>query len=480
MPEESLKKKTVRGIAWSAVERFSAQGIQFVFNILIARILMPEDYGVVAMLNIFIAVANTFIDSGFGMALIRKTNRTETDYNTVFIFNVIVSLFFWGLFWLLAPTIADFYNIDLLKKVTRILSFTLIIGAFGVIPSAKLSICLDFKRKAYISIITIFVVGAVGLYMALKGFGVWALVAQNVVGGFVRTVLLCYFVKWRPRLQFSLNSFKELFGFGSKLLVSSLLDAIYNNVYTIVIGKVYSPKSLGVYNRSESFASFPSSNIYGIINSVSFPVLCSIQDDKDRLFDAYRKFVRLSAYIVFPLMLGLVVVSDSFIRVVLTDKWQDSIPLLRILCFALILYPLDAMNLNFPTVMGKSDKFLRVMVINKILDVIVLVVTIPIGLTAVCWGRVFMYVVCFFINTYYPKKLIGYGAFEQLGDLKWTIIHSVLMGVIVYLSIRIFSSYLIKLIVGILVGALYYWGASKLFKLDEYRYLVELVNRKKE
>lgn len=475
MAEDSLKGKTAKGIAWSAVDRFSAQGIQFVFNILIARILLPEDYGAVAMLNIFIAIANTFIDSGFTRALIRKKDRTQVDYSTVFFFNIAVSTLFCMILWLAAPLIASFYDIPILTKITRVFSLTLIINSFGAIQGTHLTIELNFRKKAIISIATISAVGSIGLFLASKGFGVWTLVGQCIVSSVVSVSLLWCLSGWRPSLAFSWTSLKEMFGFGSKLLVSSLIDALYNNIYTIVIGKVYNPSSLGVYNRAESFASFPSSNFYGIINSVSFPVLCSIQDQRERLRSSFRQFIRLSAYLVFPMMVGLAVVCDPFINTILNENWQESVPLLRILCFALVLYPFDALNLSFPNILGRSDWYLKVLIINKVVDVLVLVVTIPMGLTALCWGRVVGYGICFFVNTYYTNKLIDYGPLRQLKDMLPIILQSAAMGGLVFLVTRPIQSNPVKLLVGIAVGAVFYLLVSILTKSEEYHYIKDLI-----
>ena len=296
----SLKDKTVKGVIWSAVDRFSAQGIQFVFSILIARLLVPEDYGVIAMLNIFLAVSQTFIDSGFGTALIRKIDRTETEFSTVFYFNIAVAVFFYlGLFFA-APAIANFYNTPLLVPVTRVTAINLVIGSLSGIHNAKLSIAIDFKSRAKISIVSAVLTGAVGLWMAYSGYGVWALVVQTVFAGIIRTIMLWIIVKWYPKLVFSWQSFKEMFSFGSKLLASGLLDTIYNNIYPLVIGKVFSPTTLGVYSKANSLAQFPSSNITSVLQSVTFPVLSTIQNEEDRLAAAYKRFLRIAAFVVFP------------------------------------------------------------------------------------------------------------------------------------------------------------------------------------
>ncbi|MBO4498946.1 MAG: lipopolysaccharide biosynthesis protein [Bacteroidaceae bacterium] len=474
-----LKTKTVKGVAWSAVERFSGQGINFVFNILIARVLLPEDYGVVAMLGIFLAVSQTFIDSGFGNALIRKPDRTDTDYCTVFYFNIAVSAFFCILLWLTAPLIASFYGIPLLTKITRIISLTLVINAFRAVHETQLSINMDFRRRAIITIVCVAVVGIIGLWMAHKGYGVWALVMQSVVGSVLRTILMWLLVHWRPKLVFSKNSFRELFSYGSKLLASALLDTIYGNMYTIVIGKAYKAGSLGEYNRAESFATFPSANLYGIVQNVSFPVLCSIQDDKERLLESYRKFVTMSFFICCPLMVGLAAVAEPFIRVVLTDSWIGAIPLLQLLCISMILFPVNAFNINMPNILGYSKYYLKNVTITKIIDVCILFVTIPLGLKAMCVGRIIGAFAGFFICTYYPGKLIGYGVSKQLADLLPILGISVVMGLVVLCVVFFVKSMLYKLILGILAGMFVFFIISMLLKVKELKYLLEIITRNK-
>ncbi len=472
---DSLKNKTARGVFWNAINRFSSQGIQFVFNILIARILLPEDYGAIALLGIFMAVSQTFIDSGFANALIRKTDRTDKDYNTVFFFNIVIASFFCAILWFTAPAIARFYDTPILTKAMRIICFNLVINAFGAIQHTRLTIDINFKSKAIISIITISVVGAVGLWMAVHGYGIWTLVFQSLVGSSLNTVLAWTFVKWRPRLVFSWNSLKEMFPFGSKLLVSSLFDTIWGNMYNIVIGKVMNPAALGVYNRAESFATFPSSNIYGLVQGVSYPVLCSIQDDRQRLRETFRRFVRLFAYIVFPMMIGLAVVADPFIRLVLTDTWQESIPYLQILCFALMWYPLDAINITFPNVLGHSEYYLRGVVANKVISLLTLLITIPFGLKALCIGQVVTYIVFLFVNSFYTGRLIKYNVFHQLKDISPVLILSIFMGLVVFFVTRLVSPAWLKLLLGILSGVIVYWCASVVLKLEEYRFLRDLV-----
>ena len=475
----TLKDKTVKGVIWSSIDRFTTQGISFVFSMLIARLLLPSDYGVVAMLGIFMAVAQCFIDSGFGTALIQKKDRTETDFNTVFYFNIVVACIFYGLLWLASPYIAQFYDMPLLESVTKVVGLNLVIGSFAGIQGAQLSIAIDFKSRAKISVITTLFTGIVGLWLAYKGYGVWALVFQGLSSNILRTILLWVIVRWKPQLVFSWKSFKELFSFGSKLLASGLLDTIYNNIYPIVIGKFFSASSLGVYSRADGLAHFPSSNITSVLQSVTFPVLCTIQDEEARLADAYRRFLRLSAFVVFPLMMGLSAVADPFIRITLTDKWAGAIYFLQIICFSLMWYPIHAINLNILQVKGRSDYFLKLEVLKKIIGVVALCVTVPMGLVAMCYGRILVSIICLIPNTYYTNKLIGYGFVKQMKDLTHIILHSLVMYGIVFAIVHWLPTLWLQLIVGILVGAAYYLIGAYLLKFDELQELLSILKRKK-
>ena len=474
----SLKEKTVKGVMWSSIDRFSTQGIQFVFSILIARLLLPSDYGAVAMLNIFLAISQTFIDSGFGTALIRKLDRTETDFCTVFYFNIVVGFFFYAVLWLASPYIAAFYEIPLLEDITKVLALTFVFSSFSGVQGAKLSIAIDFKTKAKISIIVTILTGAVGLWMAYAGYGVWALVVQSVFSSFLGAVLLWTFVRWMPKLVFSWKSFREMFSFGSRLLASALLDTTYNNIYTLVIGKVFSSTTLGFYSRASGLAQYPSSNITGVLQGVTFPVLSSIQNETERLANVYKRFLRLSAFIVFPLMVGLAAVADPLIRLVLTDKWEGSIYLLQIVCFSMMWYPIHAINLNLLQVKGRSDFFLKLEIIKKIQGVIVLCITVPMGIVAMCYGSVVSSLICLVYNTYYTQKLIGYGYVAQMKDLLHILVHSLVMGAGVWCIVQVFDSLWLQLVAGILAGMVYYIVGARIFHFEELDEVISLVRKK--
>ena len=476
----SLKDKTVKGVIWSSIDRFSTQGIRFIFGILIARILSPEDYGVIAMLNIFLAVSQTFIDSGFTNALIRKSDRSEEDFSTVFIFNTIVATALYAILFFAAPLIAKFYNTPILESITKIISLTLVISSLSAVHHAKLSIAIEFKSRAKISLISATFTGLLGLWMAYAGYGLWALVVQSLFSTTIRTILLWIVVKWHPKLVFSWHSFKELFSFGSKILASGLLDTLYNNIYTLVVGKLFSSSTLGVYSKANSLAQFPSSNITSILQTVTFPVLSTIQNDEVRLAEAYKRFLKLSAFVVFPLMIGLSAVADPFIRLVLTDKWENAIYLLQIICFSMMWYPIHAINLNILQVKGRSDYFLKLEIIKKVQGVVVLCITVPMGIIAMCYGSIVSSIISLIWNTHYTRKLIGYGFLSQMRDLLPILVHSLVMGGIVLLVIHFMPTIGLKLIVGVFMGMVYYIVGAYIMKFPEMDELLTILKLKKK
>ena len=476
MVTDSLKQKTTKGLFWSSVERFSNQGVSFIFSIILARILAPSDFGIIAMIGIFFAVAQSFVDSGFSNALVRKTDRREEDLSTCFYFNIGVGIVAYIVLFLIAPFIADFYNQPILSPIIRITGFGVVLNSLCVVQQALFTIKIDFKSQAKVTLSATIISGIVGVVLAYQGYGVWALVWQGVVLSLVRMGLLWLMSKWRPTTGFSKSSFNYLFGYGSKLLASGLLDTIYNNIYPIVIGKFYTPAQLGNYSRALSFAQLPSSNITSILQRVTFPVLSTIQDDLPRLQTNYRRLLKLSAFIVFPLMMGLAAVAFPLIRVVLTPKWEGCSLYLQIICFALMWYPIHAINLNLLQVKGRSDLFLRLEIIKKIVGVCIMCITIPLGITAMCIGMVVSSLISLFINTHYTGKLIYVGYIKQMRDLLPIFINSLIMGGIVYLCIQISDNDIVQLSLGIVVGLISYIGGASMItrsELKEYRNLLK-------
>lgn len=474
---ESLKHKTVKGVLWSSVERFSGQGVTFVFSIILARLLTPDDYGIVTMISIFFSIAGCFIDSGFGSALIRKKDRTEEDIYTCFTFNVIVSIGCYILLFFCAPLIARFYNQTILTPIVRISGLNLMIGAFAGVSGSMFSYRLDFKTPAIISLICNIASGIIGIIIAYLGYGVWALVWQGVVSAMLRSLLTVVASKFRPRFAFSKNSFRYLFGYGSKITLSYLIGTIYENIYPIFIGKFYKPSQLGNYSRALGWAQLPSSNITGVLQRVTFPVLAEIQDDDYRLAFNYRRLLRLSAFVVFPLMVGLSAVAAPLIRVVLTSKWDGCIIYLQIVCFALMWYPIHAINLNLLEVKGRSDLFLRLEIIKKVIGLCIMFVAIPLGVEAMCWSMIVSSLLCLIVNTYYTGRIIKVNYWVQMKDLLPILINSCIMGVVAFFSMKIVSQDILKLILGIFTGGLYFTISSYFISRDEFNDIKSIIKK---
>lgn len=477
---ESLKKQTINGIIWSGIERFSVQGIQFLIMIIMARLLTPKDYGLIGMLTVFIAIAQTFIDSGFSQALIRKQNRTETDNSTVFYFNIGVGICIYILFYIIAPFISKFYDTPELTAIMRVISLGIIFNSLAVVQRALLTIRIDFKTQAKASLIAVILSGITGITMAYKGFGVWAIIAQQLTSLSLSTLLLWIFAKWRPKGTFSIDSFRELFTFGSKLLISGILETLYRNIYLIIIGKLFTASKLGYYTRAQQFSDFPSLNLTGIFQRVTYPILCKIQDDKEKLAQAYRKFLRVSAFIIFPLMIGLSAVAEPFILLLLKEQWHFAIIILKIICFAAMWYPIHAINLNLLQVEGRSDLFLRLEVIKKIVSIIILCLTIPLGLIAMCYGQIASSLISLIVNTYYTGKLINVGFIRQMKDLTPTLILVLSMWCIIIFGILpLCENNVIKLTAGIIIGIIYYIGAAWMFRFPELKELLSILGKNK-
>lgn len=474
---ESLKRKTLKGTIWSSVERFSVQGIQFAVMIIMARVLTPDDYGLVGMLAIFIAISQSLIDSGFSQALIRKLDRSQTDNSTVFYFNIAVGIVLYLALFFCAPLIARFYTQPLLIPLTRLIGLGLIFNSLAVVQRALLTVELDFKTQAKASLIGALLSGVTGIWMAYNGYGVWSIAVQQIVNLGVVTLALWILSHWKPAWSYSWKSFRELFGFGSKLMLSGLLNTAFENIYLIVIGKVYKAADLGYFTRAQNFSSLISANTTGILQRVTYPVLCSIQNDDDRLRDAYRKLLRLAAFIIFPLLVGLGAVGRPLILTLLTDKWLFSATLLIPLCLSGMWYPVHAINLNLLQVKGRSDLFLRLEVIKKLVAVCVLCITIPMGLLPMCWGMVLTSIIALIINTHYTGKLIGLGFFKQMKDLLPSLILSLIMGVAVYTTMHYISvSPIVDLLIGFFEAIAIYAGCSILFRFKEWGYIKSLRN----
>lgn len=472
--ETDLKHKTKTGLIWSAVDRFSGQAIQFVLGIFLARLLSPNDYGIIGMLTIFLAVSDSIVDSGFGNALIQKKNRNQTDYSTVFYFNSIVGILLYIILFIAAPYIANFYNMPILCPVTRVMALNLVFNSLMIVQNTRLTIELNFKLIMEIKLIAHIIAGAIALYMAYCGLGVWALVLQMVSSNFIICVLFWILAKWRPSFNFSWDSFKSLFSFGSKLLVTGLYGPIYNNINTLIIGKFYSSASLGFYTRAQTFVQFPSSNITQIISRVSYPVLSSMQDNDDKLRITYRRLIKNTYFIVFPLMLGLMMVSESVIKLLLTEKWLECVPYMQILCVSMAFYPICSYNINLLLVKGKSGLHLKLDLCKKIVGLLVLSFTAFISIEAICWGTMINALFSWVITAYFSGRLIGLNIKSQIKDILPSFIITLLMCICIYILPDWALSSFMMLIIKILVGAIIYVCISFFFNTKSLKEVFEI------
>ncbi len=475
----SLKQKAISGILWSFIDNIAVLFITFLIGITLARILTPKEFGLIGMLTIFIAISQSFIDSGFSQALLRKQNCTQVDYSTVFYFNIIVSSLFYVLLFLFAESIGIFFHEPILMKLIRVLGLGLIINSFSIIHSTLLTKRIDFKLQAKISVISSITSGIISIYMAINEWGVWSLVALTLVRYSISTILLWFLSKWKPILYFSSNSFRELFSFGSKLLISGLIDTIYRNVYYIVIGKYYTAIELGYYTRADQFQSLPSSNLQTIIGRVSYPVLLTIQDDIPRLKEAYKKIIRSTMLITFVLMLGMAAVARPMVLTLIGEKWEPSIIYLQMLCFVGMFYPLHALNLNMLQVQGRSDLFLRLEIIKKALAVPIIVIGVFYGIKSMILGMILLSLIAYYLNSYWSGLLIGYSYIAQIKDILPSFILAAIISLVVFAeSLLIPFPPLPLLFLQLMTGAGLTFGACEIFQLKSYQYIKEIVKDK--
>lgn len=471
-----LKSKSIHAAAWSFIEAVGVRGLRFAVGIILARLLLPEQFGLIGMLVVFMAVAQVFLDSGFGAALIQKQDVTEKDTSSIFYFNILVGVLVAGCLCILAPWVADFYNQPVLTPLLRVMSTVLVINALGLVQNILLVKTIDFRTQTKVSLIASVLSGAIGVGMAYQGCGVWSLAVQQVASAAFRTILLWIFNGWRPIWLFSLQSLREMFGFGSKLLASGLLNTIFDNIYLIVIGKLFSPADLGYFTRANNFQRLPSATLSGIVGRVTFPVFSTIQDDPERMKRGMKKALTMLVLVNFPLMIGLAVVARPLVLVLVTDKWAPCVPYLQLLCMVGLMFPLHLINLNVLQAMGRSDLFLRLEIIKKVLVVINIAITWRWGIMAMIAGQVIISLASYYLNAYYNKALLSYSIWEQICDLYPYLINALLMGGLVgtmfYLPI---ASNAILLLCQIMAGGVVYFLLCRIFRFSAYMELQQLV-----
>lgn len=475
MINNNLKNKTVSGLFWRFMERCGAQGVNLIVSIVLARILAPELYGTIALVTVFTAILQIFVDSGMGNALIQKKNADDVDFSSVFYFNMaICTIIYIGMF-IAAPFIAEFYVKSELTDVIRVMSLTLIISGLKNVQQAYVSRHMLFKRFFFSTLGGTIAAGVVGIGMAYAGFGVWALVAQDITNKAIDTLVLWFTVKWRPRLLFSFSRLKGLISYGWKLLVSGLVDSVYNNVRQLIIGRMYSSTELGLYNRGKQFPFTLVNNINTSIDSVLFPAMSSSQDDKERVKSMTRRAIKTSSYILWPLMMGLAFTAPVVVKLLLTEKWIECVPFLRIFCITYAFYPIHTANLNAIKAMGRSDLFLKLEIIKKVVGIVALVSTMWFGVMAMAYSLLFTNVVSQIINSWPNKKLLKYSYLEQIKDILPSILLSVIACTctipVKYLPVPIIVMLLVQIVMVVLV----YIVLSRLLHLDSYIYIIEIL-----
>lgn len=475
----SLKQKAINGLTWSFIDNFSKLGINFILGIILARILTPRDFGLIGMISIFIAISGTFVTSGFNTALMRKKECSQTDYSTVFYYNLLVSIVFFLILFISSGTISNFFNEQQLKFIVQALGINIVINAVSIIQLTILIKRVDFKLQTRISVISSVISGIIGITMAYLGFGVWSLVAKILFGSLITTILLWIWNKWRPSFLFSIKSFRKMFSFGYKLLLSGLIDTAYTNAYFLVIGKYFSAIELGYYTRADNFSSLPSQNITQVIHQVSFPILVTLQDDTSKLKLAYKRLIKSTMFISFVLMIGLAVIAKPMVLTLLGEKWLPSVIYLQLLCFAGMLFPLHGLNLNMLNIKGRSDLFLKLEIIKKIIAIPTVVIGVFWGIKVMIIGMIINSLIAYFLNSYYSGKIIKYSIREQVADILPSFFIAVCMGIIVF-WVGEFSpfGYIVELIIQTLLGGLLIFVFSELFKIDAYLYIKDIVKTK--
>lgn len=460
---------------WRFAERSGAQIVTFIVSIILARLLSPEDYGTIALVTVFIAIMQVFVDSGLGSALIQKKNADDLDFSSVFIFNFFICILLYVIMFFAAPLIAKFYNDMSLVSIIRVISITILISGVKGIQQAYVSRNMLFKKFFFSTIGGTIFSAFLGIIMAYNGLGVWALVAQQLSNAAIDTLILWITVDWRPKLIFSWNRLKSLLSFGWKLLVSALLDTTYNNLRNLIIGKLYSPADLAFYNQGDKFPKVIVTNINASIDSVLLPTMSKEQDSPKKVKAMTRRAIKTSTYLMAPMMMGLAFCSDNIVRLVLTEKWIECVPYLRIFCITYMFWPLHTANLNAINALGRSDWFLRLEIIKKLMGLTVLLLTMNHGVKVMAYSLLLTSVLSQIINSWPNKKLINYSYLEQLQDIIPSILLSVFMGLCVSF-INIFKlSLLIKLIIQILIGILIYILMSEVMKLESYYYIKNIV-----
>lgn len=483
MQQESLKNKTIKGVGWSAADALLGQGVTFIVGLVLARLLSPDEYGLIGICLIFTTVLNGIVDSGFSNALIRKKEVTDEDYNTMFTTNMAISIVLYVLLFISAPLVSDFFHRIELTALVRVTGLILFFNALSITQVTILTKNIDFKTKTKASLVSAIISGVIGIAMAFMGYGVWSLVAQQLSKQLLYTLCLWVLSKWWPKFTFYKDSFKYMWGFGWKLLASGILNNVWNQLYQVVIGRCYTSSTLGHYTRANEYASIFSSNLTLIVQRVSYPVLAEIQDDKERMVQGYRKVIKITMFVTAVCMISLGAVSEPLIYTLIGTKWQEAATYLPLICISMSLYPLHAINLNILQVLGRSDIFLYLEILKKIVGIVPIVIGIFCGIYYMLLTSILTGVISLYLNTWYTGKTLNYSFWKQLRDIAPSYFTALVIAVAVYFLKYLSLPYYVVLMLQIIVGLVACITISEIFKFDEYKELktivIKVVNRKK-
>lgn len=478
MSETNMKSKVLSGLFWKVMENGGTQGIQFIVSIILAKLLTPEEYGIVGLITIFITIANVFVQNGFNTALIQKKNADDVDFSSVFYLSLGVAAVMYAVLFAGAPLIAAFYEEPELVLIVRVLAVILFFGAVTSVQNAVVARRMEFRGLFFATLAAVIISGLLSICMAYKGMGVWALVGQQIAYYFFLMLVLFITVSWKPGLLFSITRVKTLFSFGWKLLCSSLLDTVYNNIYGLVIGKAYNNEVLGYYNRGDQFPKLITNNLGVAIQSVMLPAFSASQSDKPRVKSMVRRSIVTSSFVILPMMAGLIAVAEPMVLVILGEKWLSCVPFLKLMCVAYSFWPIHIANLQAINAMGRSDTFLKLEIIKKTVGVAGLIIGIGFNVYILVILKAVIDFLCTFINAWPNKKLLDYSIIEQWKDILPSAAISIVMGICVFSIQFVISNAVICLIVQIVIGALVYLGLAKLFKLESFNYLLDIVKAK--
>lgn len=475
MQQESLKNKTIKGVGWSAADAFLGQGVTFIVGLVLARLLSPDEYGLIGICLIFTTVLNGIVDSGFSNALIRKKDVTDEDYNTMFMTNMAISIVLYILLFVSAPFVSDFFHRVELTALVRATGLVLFFNALSITQVTILTKKIDFKTKTKASLVSAIISGIIGIALAFMGYGVWSLVAQQLSKQLLYTLCLWVLNNWWPKFTFYKDSFKYMWGFGWKLLASGILNNIWNQLYQVVIGRYYTPSTLGHYTRANEYASIFSSNLTSIVQRVSYPVLAEIQDDKKRMIQGYRKVIKVTMFVTAVCMISLGAVSEPLIYTLIGTKWHEAATYLPLICISMSLYPLHAINLNILQVLGRSDIFLYLEVLKKIVGLIPIAIGIFSGIYYMLLISIFTGIICLYLNTWYTGKVLNYSFWKQLRDIAPSYFTAFIIAFAVYflkyVALPHFVILLLQIFVGVITGVI----ISELFRFNEYLELKSIV-----